>query len=130
MLYIIEKEKKIEMSTFHSKTPDERREEVLRLLKKYPNKIPLILNKASNKETVTHLTNDKFLVPMDITVGQFLYMVRKRIVLPAEKALFIFFGNKGELPSTSESMLSVYEQYRSNEDDMLYAVYSSESTFG
>jgi hypothetical protein len=29
-------------------------------------------------------------VPQDLTVGQFVYVIRKRIKLPAEKAIFIF----------------------------------------
>lgn len=32
----------------------------------------------------------KYLVPADLTVGQFVYVIRKRIKLSPEKAIFIF----------------------------------------
>jgi hypothetical protein len=35
----------------------------------------------------------RYLVPTDLTVWQFVYLVRKRINLGAEKALFIFVNN-------------------------------------
>ena len=34
-----------------------------------------------------------YLVPADLTVGQLLYVVRKRIKLSAEKAIFVFTKN-------------------------------------
>lgn len=40
----------------------------------------------------------RFLVPADLTVGQFVYVVRKRIKLSAEKAIFVFVKNT--LPQT------------------------------
>ena len=40
----------------------------------------------------------KYLVPGDLTVGQFVYVIRKRIKLEHEKTLFIFIN--GILPAT------------------------------
>ncbi len=40
----------------------------------------------------------RYLVPSDLTVGQFVYVIRKRINLPAEKAIFVFVKNS--LPPT------------------------------
>lgn len=40
------------------------------------------------------------MVPSDSTVGQFVYLIRKRIKLSQEKAMFIFVNNV--LPSTSK----------------------------
>ena len=42
----------------------------------------------------------RYLVPADLTVGQFVYVVRKRIKLSAEKAIFVFVKNT--LPPTGE----------------------------
>lgn len=44
---------------------------------------------------------NRYLVPADLTVGQFVYVVRKRIKLSAEKAIFVFVNNV--LPPTGES---------------------------
>jgi GABA(A) receptor-associated protein len=35
----------------------------------------------------------KYLVPTDLTVGQFVYVIRKRIDLNAEKALYVFVAS-------------------------------------
>ena len=42
----------------------------------------------------------RYLVPAELTVGQFVYVVRKRIKLSAEKAIFVFVSNV--LPPTGE----------------------------
>ena len=42
----------------------------------------------------------RYLVPADLTVGQFVYVIRKRIKLSSEKAIFIFVDNV--LPPTGE----------------------------
>ena len=45
----------------------------------------------------------RYLVPADLTVGQFVYVIRKRIKLSSEKAIFIFVKNV--LPPTGNSFL-------------------------
>lgn len=64
---------------------------------------------------------------MDLTVGQFVYVIRKRISVPAEKAIFIFVNNT--LPPTAALMSTVYEQHK-DEDGFMYMIYSGENTFG
>lgn len=46
----------------------------------------------------------RYLVPADLTVGQFVYVIRKRIKLSPEKAIFIFVKNV--LPPTGEDAAS------------------------
>ncbi|MBA0811832.1 hypothetical protein Gohar_025847, partial [Gossypium harknessii] len=69
----------------------------------------------------------RYLVPADLTVGQFIYVVRKRIKLSAEKAIFVFVKNT--LPPTAALMSAIYEENR-DEDGFLYMTYSGENTFG
>ncbi|CAN1258850.1 Autophagy-related protein 8f [Linum perenne] len=69
----------------------------------------------------------RYLVPADLTVGQFVYVIRKRIKLSAEKAIFIFVDNV--LPPTGAIMSAVYEE-KKDEDGFLYVTYSGENTFG
>lgn len=42
----------------------------------------------------------RYLVPSDLTVGQFVYVIRKRIKVSPEKAIFMFVRNV--LPPTGE----------------------------
>jgi GABA(A) receptor-associated protein len=67
------------------------------------------------------------LVPNDLTVGQFQFVIRKRIKLDSQKALFIFIN--GKLPITSELLKNVYEKEK-DDDGFLYVGYAGENTFG
>ena len=49
----------------------------------------------------TMLFFGRYLVPADLTVGQFVYVIRKRIKLSSEKAIFIFVDNV--LPPTGKN---------------------------
>lgn len=64
----------------------------------------------------------KYLVPADLTVGQFVYVIRKRIKLSPEKAIFIFVDEV--LPPTAALMSSIYEEHK-DEDGFLYITYVS-----
>ena len=72
----------------------------------------------------------KFLVPFDMTVGQFLYILRKRIKLTEQEALYIFVDKT--LPMTSQAISSIYNDYKRKEnfDGFLYVTYCNENTFG
>nr|XP_024376089.1 autophagy-related protein 8d-like isoform X2 [Physcomitrium patens] len=75
-----------------------RQAEALRIREKYPDRIPVIVEKAE-KSDIPDIDKKKYLVPADLTVGQFVYVIRKRIKLSSEKAIFIFVKNV--LPPTS-----------------------------
>ena len=98
-----------------------------RIRSKYPDRFPVICEKANNKSDTPDIDKNKYLVPFDLTVGQFLYVIRKRIKLPPEAALFMFINNS--LPSTSMLMSTAYESEK-DPDGFLYITYSKENTFG
>ncbi|KAK1163343.1 Gamma-aminobutyric acid receptor-associated protein [Acipenser ruthenus] len=103
-----------------------RRAEGEKIRAKYPDKIPIIVEKAP-KSRVAELDKKKYLVPSDLTVGQFCFLIRKRIELRAEEALFFFVNNV--LPPSSATMGQVYEEHH-EEDFFLYLAYSNESVYG
>ncbi|MBN3288709.1 GBRAP protein, partial [Polyodon spathula] len=103
-----------------------RRAEGEKIRAKYPDKIPVIVEKAP-KSRVAELDKKKYLVPSDLTVGQFCFLIRKRIELRAEEALFFFVNNV--LPPSSATMGQVYEEHH-EEDFFLYLAYSNESVYG
>lgn len=98
-----------------------------RILTKYPDRIPVICNSVKNSN-LPELDKKKYLVPRDLTVGQMLYVIRKRLQLRPEQALFLFV-NKNIIPPTSSLMYEIYDKYK-NEDNFLYCVYSGENAFG
>ncbi|WKA12486.1 hypothetical protein VitviT2T_029862 [Vitis vinifera] len=114
-------------SSFKLEHPLERRQaEAARIREKYPDRIPVIVEKAERSD-IPDIDKKKYLVPADLTVGQFVYVIRKRIKLSAEKAIFIFVKNV--LPPTAAMMSAIYEENK-DEDGFLYMTYSGENTFG
>ncbi|MBA0686072.1 hypothetical protein Goari_013693 [Gossypium aridum] len=69
----------------------------------------------------------KYLVPRDMSVGQFIHILSLRLRLSPGKALFVFVKNT--LPQTATLMDSLYESFK-EDDGFLYMCYSSEKTFG
>ena len=114
------------MKDLTEKNVTERKKDATKIMKKYPDRIPVIINKLK-KSDISDIDKNKFLVPNDLTVGQFGYIIRKRIKLEPSKALFIFVNNT--LPATSSIISQIYNDYKS-EDDFLYMMYSGENTFG
>ncbi|CAA2972786.1 autophagy-related 8C [Olea europaea subsp. europaea] len=71
---------------------EKRKAESTRMREKYPDRIPVIVEKAGRSD-VPDIDKKKYLVPADLCIGQFVYVVRKRIKLSAEKAIFVFVDN-------------------------------------
>lgn len=117
------------MSTLSTKSFEERQTESRTIYKKYPEKIPIIVTASkTHSSDLPKLDKNKFLVTKDLTTGQFLYIIRKRMTLESNKALFLF-TEKGTIPVTHMPLVSVFEEHV-NEDGFLYFHYSSENTFG
>ncbi|RDA86628.1 hypothetical protein CP532_1049, partial [Ophiocordyceps camponoti-leonardi (nom. inval.)] len=122
---------KLPLSNMRSKFKDEhpfekRKAEAERIRQKYADRIPVICEKVE-KSDITTIDKKKYLVPSDLTVGQFVYVIRKRIKLSPEKAIFIFVEEV--LPPTAALMSSIYEEHK-DDDGFLYITYSGENTFG
>jgi len=101
--------------------------ESTKIREKFPNRIPVICEKIKNVKDLPDIDKNKYLVPTDLTVGQFMYVIRKRLKMPAEAALFLFVH--GNIPPSSELMFSLYEEMKDT-DGFLYVHYSKENTFG
>ncbi len=110
-----------------NKTYEERCKESLSMLQKYPTKVPVIVYRSKTSADIPDLKKNKYLVPRDFTVGQFIYLLRSHIKLEPHKSMFLFVNNS--LPTTSTLMSTLYKTYKDN-DGFLYMVYTGESTFG
>ena len=128
---------------------EKRAAEAARIREKYPDRIPVICEREP-RSNIPPVDKRKYLIPMDLTVGQFVYVIRKRISIPPEKAIFIFVNNvlppTGALlrppsqswlrsaadhcaPCAAALMSSIYEDHK-DDDGFLYVTYSGENTFG
>ena len=113
---------------FRSKyTFEQRQEEAWRISQKFPGRVPVLVERGSASKTVPQIDKQKFLVPSDLTLGQFVFVIRKRMELPSESALFCFIG--GSLPTTGSLMRELFGRFK-DEDGFLYVSYCGENTFG
>jgi len=108
-------------------TFEQRKQESDRILSKYSDRIPIIVEKNKNSNDMPDIDKKKYLVPNELTVGQFMYVIRKRIKLEPEKAIFLFINNNS--PANASLLSAIYDEYK-DEDGFLYITYSSENTFG
>ena len=121
---------------------DERKNEINRIGIKYPNRIPIYINKAYNSD-ISEIIKHKFLVPDTLTIGEFMIIIRKNIQLKPEQSITLFIhtiDNNIILAPTSETLGSVYhknilsfkndDKYKNEIDGYLYLIYSGENTFG
>ncbi|CAI5488379.1 unnamed protein product [Closterium sp. Naga37s-1] len=94
--------------------------------KKVRARIPVIVEKAPRSD-IPEIDKKKYLVPAELAVGQFVFIIRKRIKLHPEKAIFVFVNSV--LPPTASLMSAIYEEHK-DPDGFLYMTYSGETTFG
>jgi GABA(A) receptor-associated protein len=104
-----------------------RYQESSRVLYKYPGRIPIICEKNAKNTDIVNLDKNKYLVPIDLNCGQFIYTIRQRLKLPAEKGIFLSIN--GITPSVTDTIGNLYEKYK-DQDNFLYVTYASENVFG
>ncbi|KAE8077120.1 hypothetical protein FH972_015718 [Carpinus fangiana] len=105
---------------------EERLEDAKNIIMKYPDRVPVIIERYSRTD-LPEMEKKKYLVPRDMSIGQFIHILSSRLHLTPGKALFVFVKNT--LPQTASPMDSIYDSYK-DDDGFLYMCYSSEKTFG
>lgn len=97
--------------------------EAERMLNKYPERLPIIVKKYSD-----NVSRSKFLVPKEFTIGQLIYIIKRKTQMKPSEAIFIF-TEKNILMTTGSRIEDIYEKHK-NKDGFLYIIYSLENTFG
>lgn len=116
------------MSDFkHEHTFAERYEESNRVLVKYPDRKPIICEKTKLHKDLPNIDRKKYLVPNDLTIGQFIFIIRKRLKLRPDEALYLSANNK--IMASSTTIGQVYHNDK-DPDGFLYLYYAKESVFG
>ena len=109
------------------KSLDERLAESRAVREKHPDRIPVLCERHASS-ALKDVGSKKFLVPRDLTIGQFIYVLRKRMPLPSSQALFLS-TESGHIPPSSQQMQQTHAAHQ-DEDGFLYLRYSGENTFG
>jgi GABA(A) receptor-associated protein len=72
---------------------EKRKQESQKIREKYPDRVPVICEKDP-KSKMKSIDKTKYLVPNDLTVSQFSYIIRKRLELDKSSALFLLVSGK------------------------------------
>ena len=107
---------------------EERKNESSRILSTYPNRLPIICEKAPNSD-IPSIQKTKYLVPSDMTASQFQFLIRRNINLNQNSALYLI-TEKGITLTLSQTMMEVYNNNKDKQDNFLYLYYASELTWG
>lgn len=121
---------------------EDRRRQSAQIMNRYPDRIPIIcdafvpnlhpvrgfgLGRGKGGETTPQIDKIKYLVPANLTMGEFLFIIRKRLSISAEDALFVLINNSVIKP---QSLISDVFSKHKHEDGFLYVKYTCEATFG
>ena len=109
------------------KTLEERKEEYQKVMQTNPGKIAIICEKDP-RSRIADIEKSKYLVKNDISLNQFTLMIRNRLKIEKEAALFLLVNGKKSLTG-DDSMQDVYNKFKS-EDGFLYIAYASEVVWG
>jgi GABA(A) receptor-associated protein len=117
------------MTSFKTKYAfQKRKNEADRILQKYPQRIPIICEKDPRSRDTPDIDRKKYLVPPDLSVAQFMYVIRGRINIMPDLSIYLFVNNT-VMPATAQLLSVLYEEHK-DRDGFLYITYAGESSFG
>ncbi|XP_022908042.1 microtubule-associated proteins 1A/1B light chain 3C-like [Onthophagus taurus] len=113
---------------YKNKSIDVRKEEVLAIRNRFPTKIPIIVQRFAKESNLPQLEKTKFLVPQELTMSQFLMIIKNRIKMKPTQSLYLLVNDRS-LVSLSITFAEVYAEH-AGPDGFLYITYASQETFG
>lgn len=102
---------------------EKRKKESSIILKKNPDKIPVILERSDFCH-LSDIDKHKFLLKKELTFGEFIFIVRRRLNLDQNKSLYMFINNE-YTPGINEKVEDVYNVH-GDKDGFLYITYASD----
>lgn len=92
-------------------------------LRRHPNRLPVKIDEESD----VGIDRRKYLIPREMTLGNFITYLRTRVELEHHEAMFVLIG--GILPPISSTIETLYIEHV-GEDRLLRIVLKKENTFG
>ena len=106
-----------------------RKIESQKILEKYSERVPVICEKDPNSKIET-IQKTKYLCPIDMTVNQFINIIRLKLNLAQESSLFLLVGGGKSTITGNQTMSEVYQIHKDKDDGFLYITYASEIIWG
>jgi GABA(A) receptor-associated protein len=106
---------------------DERKLKAMTILKQHSDRVPVVVECSEQLQSVHPLKKNKFIVPFELTLAQFMFVIRKHMKLESTYAIYVFINNR--LHPTTSIMGDLYATQK-DEDGFMYLSVFQESTFG
>ena len=106
---------------------ENRKAESKRVREKYPDKIPVIIEK-SDSTTLGDIKKHKYLFQKELTMAQILLYVREQLNVQQTDTIILYVANK-YIPLNSELLSQVYEKY-ADKDGFMYITYTKQEAYG
>ena len=100
---------------------NERKKESMKILRKYPNMVPIIIEK-SDRSDVEDIDKHKYIFKKSATFRYVVKVIRKKLKLDSSKSLYFYIDNK-TVPSLYDKLGDLYKNYRDT-DLFLYITYT------
>ena len=107
---------------------EQRQSDFKKVMETNKGRIPIICERCPGS-TAPVIQKKKFLVPPEMRVGQFGEIIRRKMELSKEAALFFLVNGTHSL-SGNQLMSEVYDKLKDTEDSFLYIGYSNEMVWG
>jgi hypothetical protein len=108
---------------------NERKNKCNSLLAKYPDKIPVILEKSKIDKYLPKIDKSKLLVSQDMTISNIIKLLKSNLKINENTSIYIIVAKKNVMVSGSQSIFSIYNEHK-NDDGFLYLEYCTENVFG
>ncbi|XP_066594610.1 microtubule-associated proteins 1A/1B light chain 3A-like [Prorops nasuta] len=102
--------------------------EVNAVREKYPDRIPIIVERYTGEKYLPIMGKIKFLVPDFLSVAELTRIIRLKLQLHPNQAIFLLV-NQRCMASGSMTLAQLYQQEK-DEDGYLYILFASQETFG
>ena len=113
-------------TSFLTKTKEERKSISDHLLNNYPNMVPIHISRKFNYEK--KIKKNKFLTPRNMTLNNFILIIRQKIIIDQYKSLCIC--HKDKLLNINDTLGFLFDNYKNKTDNILYLFYITETSFG
>ena len=84
------------------------------ILSLYPDRIPVIIHKNKSCNNVPDIDKNKFLVPNELKLGELHHIIRKRIKINPQIAIFLFVNNE-KIYSVNELIKNIYDEHKNKD---------------
>jgi GABA(A) receptor-associated protein len=108
---------------------EERKAHSSDVIVKYPDRLPIVMQRSINDKILGDMDKIKYLVPTSLTITEFMIILRKRLNVTPHTAIYLYNPDNKIILSSSNTIEYLYNKYK-NEDGFLYIEYCGENVFG